>query len=400
MRKKPDSPMLTVDAIIKYRDGFVVVKRKNEPLGFALPGGVVDVGERVKDAVIREVKEETNLDFTIDNLLGIYSDPDRDPRGHAVSIVFYGKGEGELKAGSDAVDVNIIYEWPVNLTFAFDHSRIITDYMEMLRDNKGTHSRCQDALRAGFQTTCDSGLAKLFSLEEKTYEVCQDFLPRHLEEFEAFVHKAKRELDVELKKWSKIRRTKAEFNDKWFEGLWWMIRHPIEAFKDFNSYIKRYNKWFELVIDYPDLEIVEVTETDPVVDRVSGVISSEVTLLCDRLHDSVVSDHRGELQHYTYKKRTSAKRGALNYVKWDDYNRSYIPEDAVDVVKEAIDMGLEKIHVVYPVLAKAEEEKSDKVRGVEERPAWDPIVVGYVGNTMFMIAWFGYDASEPMACNI
>ncbi|MCK5020917.1 MAG: NUDIX hydrolase [Candidatus Peribacteraceae bacterium] len=399
--EKPDSPMLTVDAIVKHRGGFVVIKRLNEPHGFALPGGVVDPGETVEAAVIREVKEETNLDFEIDDILGVYSDPDRDPRGHAVSICFHGDGTGELKAGDDAADANIIYDWPCDLVFAFDHSRIITDYFEMLRENKGTHSRCQDALRAGFQTTCDSGLAKLFGLEEKTYEVCQDFLPRHIEEFESYVVKIKRELEDELERHSKLRRLKDPFRvSDWCKGFWWSIFHPKKAYKAWASYREKYIEWDNLVIDYPDLKIVEVIESEPKVNRVSGIISSDVTLICDREHENVEDGRRGEVTQYKYTKRTNAKRGALYHAEWDNYHRSWIPEKVVDTVKEAMEIGLESIHVVYPVLEKSEEAKSDKVKVIEDRPKWDPIVVGYVGNTMFMIAWFGYDATQPMICNI
>lgn len=125
---KPETPLLTVDALIIYEEKLVLIKRKNPPYKdmFALPGGFVDIGETVENAAIREAKEETNLDIEIVNLLGIYSDPKRDPRGHTVSICFIAAGYGDLKAGDDAGDIGLfdIYNVP---ELAFDHNKVIED---------------------------------------------------------------------------------------------------------------------------------------------------------------------------------------------------------------------------------------------------------------------------------
>ncbi len=120
---------LTVDAIIPYKGGIVLIKRKNEPFKgyYALPGGIVEYGERVEDAAIREVMEETGLECRIKKLVGVYSDPERDPRGHFVSICFLMEVTGgELKASSDAEDVKIfkLKELP---KLAFDHEKMIKD---------------------------------------------------------------------------------------------------------------------------------------------------------------------------------------------------------------------------------------------------------------------------------
>ncbi len=120
---------LTVDAIIPYKGGIVLIKRKNDPYkGFyALPGGIVEYGERVEEAVVREVLEETGLRCEIKRLIGVYSDPNRDPRGHFVSVCFLMEAVGgELKASSDAEDVKVF-----NLKnlpkLAFDHEKMIKD---------------------------------------------------------------------------------------------------------------------------------------------------------------------------------------------------------------------------------------------------------------------------------
>jgi len=125
------TPLLTVDAIIIYEDKIVLIKRKNPPYKdmFALPGGFVDIGEKVEEAVIREAKEETNLDIDIVRLVGIYSDPKRDPRGHTVSIVYVALGYGELKAGDDAGEVEL-FDMEDVPKLAFDHNKIIEDAIE------------------------------------------------------------------------------------------------------------------------------------------------------------------------------------------------------------------------------------------------------------------------------
>ena len=123
-----ETPLLAVDAVIFYRDGLVLIERENQPYQgcYALPGGFVEVGETVESAVRREAKEETGLDIELCDLVGIYSDPFRDPRGHVVSIAYAAKGNGNLKSGSDARSAKI---FPVDRLppLAFDHDQIIRD---------------------------------------------------------------------------------------------------------------------------------------------------------------------------------------------------------------------------------------------------------------------------------
>lgn len=135
MRK---SPFLAVDIIILFDDKLVLIKRGKEPFKdhFALPGGFVEYGETVEDSALRESNEETGLEITKISLFGVYSKPDRDPRGHTVSVVFYGRGKGKPKAGDDAEDVFLfdIDQVPKNL--AFDHNTIVQDFLEFFRRNE------------------------------------------------------------------------------------------------------------------------------------------------------------------------------------------------------------------------------------------------------------------------
>jgi len=122
----PETPKLTVDAVILYDGRIVLIQRKNPPFQgkFALPGGFVEIGETVEAAVVREALEETGLSIEIVKLLGVYSDPRRDPRGHTVSVVYLSVGSGDLKAGSDASGAHLfdISNLP---EMAFDHNMIL-----------------------------------------------------------------------------------------------------------------------------------------------------------------------------------------------------------------------------------------------------------------------------------
>jgi 8-oxo-dGTP diphosphatase len=129
---KPDTPLLTVDIVIELEDRpghpIVLIERKYPPPGWALPGGFVDKGETLEQAATREAKEETSLDVRLRALLGCYSDPRRDPRGHTVSAVYVAVASGEAEARDDARELGVFDpgKCPV---LAFDHARIIQDYL-------------------------------------------------------------------------------------------------------------------------------------------------------------------------------------------------------------------------------------------------------------------------------
>ena len=129
---KPVTPLLTVDIIIEMIDRpglpIVLIERKYPPHGWALPGGFVDVGETLEAAAIREAKEETSLDVRLTSLLGNYSDPARDARGHTASAVYIAEASGQPVAADDAQHLEVFVPDDVPV-LAFDHAQIIADYL-------------------------------------------------------------------------------------------------------------------------------------------------------------------------------------------------------------------------------------------------------------------------------
>lgn len=121
----PDSPKRQV---LGEGPGILLIKRKNPPAGWALPGGFVDYGESLESAAVREAEEETSLKVELLYQLGAYSDPKRDPRGHTISVVFVARAAGEPRAADDAQDLGIFSRHSLPENLAFDHAKILQDY--------------------------------------------------------------------------------------------------------------------------------------------------------------------------------------------------------------------------------------------------------------------------------
>ncbi len=131
------NPIPTVDIIIETEPNrIVLIKRKNPPYGWAIPGGFVDYGESLEEAAVREAKEETSLDVKLIKQFQTYSDPKRDPRHHSISTVYVAKAKGVPKAKDDALEIGMFDESNLPDEIAFDHRSILKDYFESTRRPK------------------------------------------------------------------------------------------------------------------------------------------------------------------------------------------------------------------------------------------------------------------------
>ena len=145
MAFRPETPLLAVDIIIELIDrpekSIVLIERRNPPYGWALPGGFVDVGESLEQAAVREAREETCLDVELKILLGCYSNPQRDPRGHTVSPVYIAEAHGMPKAADDAKNLRCVPVTKLPDDLVFDHGQILGDYQHYIQTGEVTPLR-------------------------------------------------------------------------------------------------------------------------------------------------------------------------------------------------------------------------------------------------------------------
>jgi len=126
--KNRKNPFPTVDLIIECEKGIVLIKRKNPPFGWALPGGFVDYGESLESAALREAREETGLEVALVRQFHTYSEPHRDPRHHTITTVYIANAKGRPKAGDDAAEAMLFRQATLPESIAFDHRAILDDY--------------------------------------------------------------------------------------------------------------------------------------------------------------------------------------------------------------------------------------------------------------------------------
>lgn len=134
MVTNPRNPFPTVDIIIEMQDqSIVLIKRKNPPPGWALPGGFIDYGESAEAAAWREAREETGLEVELVEQFHVYSDPERDPRHHTLSVVFIGRATGKPRGADDAAEARGFDPDELPEQMAFDHRQIVSDYLRYKR---------------------------------------------------------------------------------------------------------------------------------------------------------------------------------------------------------------------------------------------------------------------------
>jgi 8-oxo-dGTP diphosphatase len=133
---RPVCPPLAADVIVEIGNQIVLIERKNFPFGWAIPGGFVDFGETVEQAAVREAREEISLEVELCALLGVYSRPDRDPRGQTVTVVYIGRATGSPAAADDAQKAGMFDPATPPSPLAFDHAEILADYRRFRRTGK------------------------------------------------------------------------------------------------------------------------------------------------------------------------------------------------------------------------------------------------------------------------
>jgi 8-oxo-dGTP diphosphatase len=135
-QKKYINPLPAVDIVIFAGDGIVLVKRRNPPHGWALPGGFVEYGETIESAAVREAFEETGLVVTLLEQFHTYSDPERDPRRHIISTVFMAEAKGVPAGGDDALEARIFTWEKLPAPLCFDHGKILRDVKTYMTSGK------------------------------------------------------------------------------------------------------------------------------------------------------------------------------------------------------------------------------------------------------------------------
>lgn len=186
----PETPLLTVDVVIRIGGGIVLIRRRNPPHGWAIPGGFVDRGESCEAAAAREAREETGLLVENLRLLSVYSDPGRDPRFHTCSVVYTAVAPGAPVAADDAKEAAIFTRETIPEDLAFDHAKILADYFQRSRDT----SRGDPSKSYGIVLARRHGLERQYLLLKKRGKDLWEFPKGRGEPGETPVEAARREV--------------------------------------------------------------------------------------------------------------------------------------------------------------------------------------------------------------
>lgn len=248
---------------------------------------------------------------------------------------------------------------------------------------KSTGSTAQDALRLGFQTTCNKGIATLLKVDDITIEECAAFKERHLEELTEYLDNIEE---------AHTKRLDSEFIDR--------MRLPY--FREYNEkhsyipliswlcYIRLKHVWENTIPREHIVKVLSVEKTELCI--ITGKWTTKVNLeitkkpWCGYIrgnYNECVLEVNNESVYCT----TNARKCTVNYTEYDDYHEKYIPDDAVEAAFQAKSIGMTGLKVASPVVKDT------------TNPPKDPIIVGFVGAQMFIIAWFGYDKVDHMSCN-
>lgn len=245
-----------------------------------------------------------------------------------------------------------------------------------------TGSISQDALRLGFQTTCNKGVATLLKVDDITVEECSAFKERHItalnERMKNFSTEKANKASEEFKEYSTV-----QFNFNNVSCFRWVtIFKQTQANKQIMRQAHRTFTVSDIQFSEPYLSVEE--------GRWRTTIKYKLT------RHAWTGWYRREIKSFEEETdelievfSTNARKCAVQYIPYDHYNATYIPDDAVEAAYEAKSIGMEKLAVAIP--------KVENIRGAVKR---DPIIVGFVGEQMFVIAWFGYDKTNHMACNV
>ena len=245
----------------------------------------------------------------------------------------------------------------------------------MLDDIKRTGSVSQDALRLGFQTTCNKGIAHLLKVDDITVEECDKFKQKHLDNVDKELLTITEVIENNLVEEFKDVYNNEDYKPKFF--LWKLWREFL---------LKR--------TDTREYNVTVVSIGDHVIDIENGSWTTDITLeitakpwngIYDGDLDKTFPEEVYQIKHEI---RTNAMKCNVKYIDYHNYSDRYIPDDATSASREAIEIGMTDLKVAYPIIQET------------KNPVPDPIIVGKIGNQMFIIAWFGYDKTDHMSCNV